>query len=235
MKKILLILAAVFLVTGLSACIGVQEGNKESPTISEKPNDNPKQTDGQDENPRGGESVDDPTKDRPNTKTDMIMLEGMEESFPFTLHHSQALGFSTYIVDDMVVEEASSGEGDAMIVIANFAGKRNEDAKVQIFSKSEGANSTIEEQAEFAREVVISNGFVIKQRSDNAPNRFDWSEVEFDISQNGSNYSILGTVSVFQHGDRVYHAIVQYPEEYEEGFIPRVVKMFDDIVWYEAT
>jgi hypothetical protein len=137
-------------------------------------------------------------------------------------------------VDDMVVEEASSGEGDAMIVFANFAGKRNEDAKVQIFSNSEGTNATIEEQAEFAREVVISNDFEIKQRSDNTPNRFDWSEVEFDISQKGSNYSILGTVSVFQHGDRVYYAIVQYPENFEEGFIPRVVKMFDDIVWYEA-
>lgn len=231
MKKILFILAAVFLVTGLSACNGVQEGNKESPPISEKPNDKPKQTGGQDENPPG-ESVDDPTKDRPNTKTDMIILEGMEESFQFRLHHSQALGFSTYIVDDMVVEEASSGEGDAMIVFANFAGKRNEDAKVQIFSK-EDTNVTIEEKKEFAREVVISNDFEIKQRSDNRPNRFDWSEVEFDISQKGSN-SILGTVSVFQHGDRVYYAIVQYPEEYEEGFIPRVVKMFDDIVWYEA-
>ncbi|WP_260286960.1 hypothetical protein [Peribacillus aracenensis] len=232
MKKILFILAAVFLVTGLSACNGVQEGNKESPPISEKLNDKPKQTGGQDENPPG-ESVDDPTKDRPNTKTDMIILEGMEESFQFRLHHSQALGFSTYIVDDMVVEEASSGEGDAMIVFANFAGKRNEDAKVQIFSKREGTNATIEEKKEFAREVVISNDFEIKQRSDNRPNRFDWSEVEFDISQHGSN-SILGTVSVFQHGDRVYYAIVQYPEEYEEGFIPRVVKMFDDIVWYEA-
>jgi predicted small lipoprotein YifL len=225
MKKILLILAAVFLVTGLSACKGGQEGDKESPPISEKPNDNPQQTDGQDE---------DPTKGLPNTKTDTIILEGMEEPFQFTLHHSQALGFSTYIVDDMVVEEASSGEGDAMIVFANFAGKRNEDAKVQIFSKSEGANATIEEQAEFAREVVISNDFEIKQRSDKSTNRFDWSEVEFDISQNGSNYSILGTVSVFQHGDRVYYAIVQYPEDYEEGFIPRVVKMFDDIVWYEG-
>ncbi|MFJ7854853.1 hypothetical protein ACIQX3_19075 [Peribacillus frigoritolerans] len=234
MKKILLILATVFLVTGLSACKGVQEGNEGSPPISEKPNDNPKQIDGQDED-LSGESVEDPTKGLPYTKTDTIILEGMEEPFQFTLHHSQALGFSTYIVDDMVVEEASSGEGDAMIVFANFAGKRNEDAKVQIFSKSEGANATIEEKKEFAREVVISNGFEIKQRSDNSPNRFDWSEVEFDISQNGSNYSILGTVSVFQHGDRVYYAIVQYPEDYEEGFIPRVVKMFDDIVWYEAT
>lgn len=233
MKKILLILAAVFFVTGLSACKGVQEGNEESPPISEKPNDNPKQTDGQDED-SSGESGENPTKDLPNTKTDTIILEGMEEPFQFTLHHSQALGFSTYIVDDMVVEEASSGEGDGMIVFANFAGKRNEDAKVQIFSKSEGTNATIEEQAEFAREVVISNGFEIKQRSDNSPNRFDWSEVEFDISQKGNNYSILGTVSVFQHGDRVYYAIVQYPEEYEEGFIPRVVKMFDDIVWYET-
>ncbi|MBT2616521.1 MULTISPECIES: hypothetical protein [unclassified Bacillus (in: firmicutes)] len=233
MKKIWLILAAVFLVTGLGACIGVQEGNKESPPISEKPNDNPKQNDGQDEGP-SGEPVDDPAKDRPNTKTDTIILEGMEEPFQFTLHHSQALGFSTYIVDDMVVEEASSGEGDAMIVFANFAGKRNEDAKVQIFSNSEGTNATIEEKKEFAREVVISNGFEIKQPSDNTPKRFDWSEVEFDISKKDSNYSIVGTVSVFQQGDRVYYAIVQYPEEYEEGFIPRVVKMFDDIVWYET-
>jgi hypothetical protein len=234
MKKIMLILAAVFLVTGLSACKGVQEGNKESPPISEKPNDNPKQNQGQDEGP-SGEPVDDPAKDRPNTKTDTIILEGMEEPFQFTLHHSQALGFSTYIVDDMVVEEASSGEGDAMSVFANFAGKRNEDAKVQIFSNSAGTNATIEEKKEFAREVVISNGFEIKQPSDNTPKRFDWSEVEFDISKKDSNYSILGTVSVFQHGERVYYAIVQYPEEYEEGFIPRVVKMFDDIVWYEAT
>lgn len=190
MKKILLILAAVFLVTGLSACKGVQEGNEESPPISEKPNDNPKQTDGQEDPP--GESVDDPAKDLPNTKTDTIILEGMEEPFQFTLHHSQALGFSTYIVDDMVVEEASSGEGDAMIVFANFAGKRNEDAKVQIFSKSEGTNATIEEKKEFAREVVISNGFEIKQRSDNSPNRFDWSEMEFDISQKGSNLFHIG-------------------------------------------
>ena len=233
MKKIWLILAAVFLVTGLGACIGVQEGNKELPPISEKPNDNPKQNDGQDEGP-SGVPVDDPAKDRPNTKTDTIILEGMEEPFQFTLHHSQALGFSTYIVDDMVVEEASSGEGDAMIVFANFAGKRNEDAKVQIFSNSEGTNATIEEKKEFAREVVISNGFEIKQPSDNTPKRFDWSEVEFDIRKKGSNYSIVGTVSVFQQGDRVYYAIVQYPEEYEEGFIPRVVKMFDDIVWYET-
>ena len=122
MKKILLILAAVFLVTGVSACKGVQEGNEESPPISEKPSDSPKQTDGQDEDP-SGESVENPTKDRPNTKTDTIILEGMEEPFQFTLHHSQALGFSTYIVDDMVVEEASSGEGDGVIVFANFSGK----------------------------------------------------------------------------------------------------------------
>lgn len=134
MKKILLILAAVFLVTGLSACKGVQEENKESPPISEKPNDNPKQTDGQNEDPPG-ESVDDPAKDRPNTKTDMIILEGMEEAFQFTLHHSQALGFSTYIVDDMIVEEASSGEGDAMIVLQILQARGMRMPKFRYFPK----------------------------------------------------------------------------------------------------
>ncbi|MGE8018483.1 hypothetical protein ACQKOM_06040 [Peribacillus frigoritolerans] len=65
----------------------------------------------------------------------MIILEGMEGSFQLLLYHSQAFGFSTYIVDDMVVEEASSGEGDAMIVFANFAGKRNRMPKFRYFPK----------------------------------------------------------------------------------------------------
>jgi hypothetical protein len=228
MKKMLLMVAAVFWVIGLSACSDHEE-NLESPPISEKPSDDPKQNEGQD--PEQSES-DDPAKERPSTKTDTITLEGMEETFQFTLHDSQALGFLTYIVNDLVAEETSSGEGDAMMVYANFAGQKNENAKVHIFSKSEGTTTTVAEQTEFAKQVVTSNGFEIKERSD-MPNRFEWSEVEFDINKKGNNNdSILGTVSVFQHGDRVYHAIVQYPEEYEEGFIPRVVKMFDDIEWY---
>lgn len=260
MKKRIFIFAALVLMLGLAACGGGQENtgnaeNRESappasneqepektddaaqPTGDAAPTDNPSTTEPDEPEPApespDGSAADDPAKNRPETKTDTIELEGNKEEFQFTLHDSPDLGFSTYIVDDLLAEEASSGEGNAMLVYANFAGQLNEAAKVELFSPS--ASTTVEEQVESAKEVVKSNGFEVKERAGDLPNRFEWSEVEFDIAgQDGGEQSLLGTVSVFQHGDRVYRVIVQYPETYEEGFIPRIDKMFKDIVWYET-
>lgn len=254
MKKIALSLAAVSLVIGLSACSGDQQGNQENQESTESEsvphveeptgtNNDASQTNDQSANPdesvssdgsTGGADSDNPAKDRPKTKTDTIELEGNKESFQFTLHDNPALQFSTYIVDDFLVEGASSGEGEALIVYANFAGNKNEDAKVFFFSPS-GGTQTVEEQAEQAKEAVKSEGFEIMERTDGSPNRYALSEMEFDISKKkDSGETILGTVSVFQHGDRVYRVIVQYPEDWTEGFVPRVHKMFEDIVWYET-
>ncbi|RAP75639.1 hypothetical protein [Paenibacillus montanisoli] len=234
MKKLAWLVAAVILLAALSACTSDPDGSMETTTgttPSESAATNSSVTNG---DPQTDETAGtpDPWKNLPATKTDTIELEGMKESFEFTLHESAALGFSTYIANDLLAEEASSGEGDAMLVYANFAGQKNEDAKVHIFT---GTITTIEEQKAFAEQVVKNSGFEIRERTEPSRNRFEWSESEFDIAgKSGSGETILGTVSIFQHGGRVYHAIVQYPVEYEEGFIPRIVKMFEDIVWHQA-
>lgn len=60
--------------------------------------------------------------------------------------------------------------------------------------------------------------------------------MEFPIAksaQNGADARI-GTVSVFQRGNRVYTVTVQYPAEYAKGFLPRVSKLLEDMMWYDA-
>ena len=64
--------------------------------------------------------------------------------------------------------------------------------------------------------------------------RFEFSEVEFNISGKAANGThIVGTVSIFKRGQRVCQITVQYPLEFEEGFMPRALKMFGDIMWYD--
>lgn len=173
-----------------------------------------------------------PAKNRPKTKSDTIAIEGNEETFTFLLLDNPVLGFSTYTVQGSMEQVSSTEEGDTMIVYP--LGETNHEAFVHFFSPPKGVKTTIEEQAEIAKELLANEEFIFPERVQDAPNRYDWSEVEFDI-QREKDYGmyILGTVSIFQHGDRVYRVIVQYPEDWAEGFLPRVSKMFDDIVWYE--
>ncbi|QKE76033.1 hypothetical protein HPK19_24795 (plasmid) [Arthrobacter citreus] len=44
-------------------------------------------------------------KNCPKEKTDTIELEGIKKSFHFTLYESSGLGFSTYITNDLLVED----------------------------------------------------------------------------------------------------------------------------------
>ncbi|WP_110926786.1 hypothetical protein [Bacillus massiliglaciei] len=225
-------IASILLVMGLGACSGDQDGEAESSSPNQKEEPAASNSKG---NSTETDSSENPAKDRPKEKSDTIQLEGIEESFQFILHDSPRLGFSTYIVQDLLVEEESSEEGNTMNVYANFAGQKNKDARVQIFAKSAGTNLTAEEQTELAKEAVKSDGFKIEERTDNRPNRFSWSESEFDIAKENSNeHTIVGTVSIFQHSGRYYYAIVHYPVEFEEGFIPRIVKMFEEMEWYET-
>ncbi|WP_199619705.1 hypothetical protein [Paenibacillus alkalitolerans] len=204
--------------------------------------DNPDETvssgkgDGGEDGSTGAADSDNAAKNRPETKTDTIELEGMPEKLEFTLHDNPALQFSTYISNDLLVEGAGSGQdGDSLTVIANFAGKKNEDAKVQFFSPSKGTRTTVEEQTEEAKQSLQSEGYEISERTGDSPNSFAMSDIEFFITkQNEDGHHLLGIVSIFKHGDRVYRVTVQYNEDWEEGFVPRVNKMFEDIVWYET-
>lgn len=229
MKNIVLSAFLAVLAIGLSGCFGDTEQAEPSDSTSgsvEQPADNA-------DNPTGEESSDEADKDstakkRPKEKTDTIELEGNKESFHFTLYSIPALQFSTYIPDDLVVTASEDG---IFNVCANFAGKKNEDAKVVFYEPVKAAETTVEKQAEAMQQSLESKGFEVSQSTSDAPKRFALSEKEFHVVKQQDNGHILGTAMVFQHGDLVYRVLVQYPEEFEEGFVPRVVKMFEDIVW----
>ncbi|WP_308633875.1 hypothetical protein [Paenibacillus silvisoli] len=227
-------MATILLLAAVSACSADRNGSMEVNDTKTSASDNSNSSiPNDDQQPADPTTTPDHSVNLPATKTDTIELEGMEESFQFTLHDSPALGFSTYIANDLVVEEISSEEGETMLVYANFAEQKNVEAKVQLFSKSAGTKMSIKELTELAEQILKSGGFEIEQRMEPSPKRFEWSENEFDFAgKSEGGETVLGTVSVFQHAERVYYAIVQYPAVYEEGFVPRVVKMFEDIVWY---
>lgn len=248
MRNVVWIVSSVILMIGLSGCLGDtgDTGSSEStPEVTEQPVTDNAQSPENDESLKpdeaatsdGSSRTDEeiPAKNRPKTKTDTIELEGSKETFQFTLHDDPGLQFSTYIVDDFLVEGTSSGEGDTLIVYANFAGQKNEDAKVIYFSPSESTQTTVQEQAEAAKRSLESEGFEITKSNGEAPNRFALSEEEFHFSKQKENgHFLMGTVSVFAHGERVYRITVQYPEDWEEGFVPRVMKMIEDIMWYDS-
>jgi hypothetical protein len=212
----LLVLGYAVITTGCDHQRNVGEGKKNEDT-SKEPADSDQNT---------------PTKNRPKTKTDTIAIEGNEDTFTFLLLDNPALGFSTYTVQGSKEQVSSSEEGDTMLVYP--LGEINPDAFVNFFSPPKGVKTTVEEQAKITKEMLANEGFIIPERVQDTPNRYDWSDVEFDIQKEKDDWMyILGTVSIFQHGDRVYRVIVQYPEDWAEGFLPRVSKMFDDLVWYE--
>jgi hypothetical protein len=168
---------------------------------------------------------------RPKSKTDQIALEGMEEDFSFTLHDDAALGLSTYIVEDMIVESVSSREGDSMLVFTNFGGSKNDEAFASIYSPH--MDMTVDELTDFAVKTISWANFEIVERSEEATNRFEWSENEFSImKQDDQGGHIIGTVSIFERNGHSYMFKVQYPEDYSEGMVPRVMKVVEDIQWY---
>lgn len=229
-KKYFVIATVMLVILGLTGCAAIREDGDSSTTTSSTTTERPTTT--TTEAPATSEDI--PAKNRPQTKRDTISLEGMEETFSFGLIDSSALGFSTYITDDMKAESASSGEGDSLTIFANFAGRLNKDAMAQFFARPDGVRTTVREMTTLAEETAKFNGFEVASRSTDAY-RYEFSEAEFGIQKQVKNQTILGTVSIFRHGDRVYRFTVQYPEDYEEGFVPRVDKMLDDLMWYDRT
>jgi|GEM_PF-6060730 len=166
------------------------------------------------------------------TKKDKILLEGNPEEFTFTLHDVNTLGFKTYVIEDMVAETVSSGEGDVFVVKSNFGGNINEDARISIFSPNNLNVKSIGELTELSKELNQINGFTIREPGAGHKNLFSLSKVEYRIEKKKPDgIRLLGTVSIFAKGNRYYMLTMYYPEDYSEGFVPRAIKMVEDITW----
>ena len=166
------------------------------------------------------------------TKRGTIGLEGAQQTFTFKLFDASKISwpipFTTYVPQDMLAETNSSGEGDAVTFTANFDGKRNDNAFLSVYFYRQGAREA--EARELVKDVAQSRG--IQQRRSDAPKRFRWSIAEHDfMKQTESGEWVMGTVALGKHNARFFHVIISYPENYEEGFVPRAYRILDEWRW----
>lgn len=153
---------------------------------------------------------------------DTIMLEGMEEPIKLNLFDS-GRNFITYVPDNMLAETVGSGEDKSYRFYANFNGKKNEDAYMQIsfFPDNTEKPDLIGKDGQFTLEGLAM------EPVERSLKKFDWSIEEY-VGKGGA-YGILG-----EHEGKYFSVLLHYPEEYEEGFVPRAYKILEHLYWTDT-
>ena len=161
-----------------------------------------------------------PGAERPETRRDTIMLEGMPEPVTLRLFRTPGgfpLPFSTYFPEDMIAEVTPSGE--EVRFVAAFGGQRNDSAFVAARVYPEGAT---EEEARARLRAAL--GGAVERASEPA---YGWGEEEYVRQGAGT----VGRGVLGRHAGRLFHVVVRYPAEYGDGFGPRAGTILDEWRW----
>jgi hypothetical protein len=173
--------------------------------------------------------------ERPKVKKEMISIAGKEQEFTLTLFDSSELvgfplPFTTYVPQDVVTDTASSGEGDAVRFIANFDGKRNEDAIVNVFFYPEG---TAEAEARRVFKFFGRESSRLRERSSGTPMHYGWSLMEYDFVPSKDD-GLVGTIALGQREGRFFTVMLRCPEGQEEEFAPRGRRILEEFRWQDT-
>ncbi len=215
MRKLSLFILLIFVLFNTIACFDF------SPSYQEPdPNDTQEQ-----------QSKNTPAQKRSQSKNETLKISDQEVTLDFNLYDDTNLEFTTYIPQDML---ASSKEGDFLTIYANFNNEKNKEAKITFFSPIKTVSSNVENMIKVARDSVTEDEFGTTDQTINNYTLIDDSDEEFDIikKQEGKT-DIIGKVSIFNHNERMYYIIVQYPRDLEKEFLPRAQKIINDVMFYD--
>ena len=139
---------------------------------------------------------------RPESRRDSIAIEGSFQPITAKLVKPQAsVPFSTYVPEDMVFEQNSSGEGDGYFFFAGFGGKKNENAFMLVFLLPAGSSE--------ADARAVGDAFVASRKG----------------NQNVANVR-YGT-----YNDRPFYVAHAYPAEFGDGMGPRTHYIHSHWIW----
>ncbi len=222
MKRLFFILLASLLM--LFACnsddtTDDDAGDSEDPPV-ETPDDDGDDSDDNDQtdvtdDDTDDDSMDDDTAalpDLPETKTEMVMIEGMEEEMMLNLLQNEEADFSIYIPDDM----QGKFNDDDLDVYTNFGGTLNEDARFFIYEETEAD----------VLGTLKSDGFTTDAAETLA---FDFTDTEQALIKDGFS----GRIGSFTHQDDAYTIGYYYPSEFGDGFSARLPLIVDSLVWHD--
>jgi len=185
--------------------------------------------------------------DRPQSIRQAISIEGMQDTLTFHLVQAPGgftLHFTTYVPEDMETEFSEEVEGGVVHFRAAFGGVRTERARLTVQIHPEG---TIVEQAQQQLAAYLSGLY-----PDDTPvqrdaqyeaavpvepaDRYPWArdESRFRVPAEMPNMILVGRAGLGTHGERVFHYIIEYPQEFAEGMEPRVQVILDEWRWTDT-
>lgn len=154
----------------------------------------------------------------PQEKIDSIRIEGTAEPMKLKLVQPPgSLPFLTYVPQDMIFEQVSSGEGEGYYFYTNFAGRKNEEAYLLMFVFPAGTEQT--------DAVRLVKAYVASRSKDVAPAEYK----SFRFKRGETTF--VGSIDLRMHGNRYYYLAKQYPEEYGDGFGPRAQRIIEEWKW----
>jgi len=167
--------------------------------------------------------------ERPETKVVKLMIEGEAHPTHLTLLR-ETIPFTTYIPDDMKAEKRLTPEGIEVTVYANFNGKENRDAYLQIFIPTKTVSPIDATGMILGSEgPVEKNGWQISEPPEPFPH-CPWAYASYQISgKKGKGYVCIGT-----HHDKAFYVLLHRPAEYEEGFDPRADLILAEFRWNDG-
>jgi hypothetical protein len=150
-----------------------------------------------------------PREEDDSLQVETIVIEGMEQRIRVLPYHAPVefpKNFSTVVPEDMVVDYASSGEGDAVRFEAAFGGVRRPDALLSFTLLPEG--TTLDD----ARILV---GDLARQAGGARATNLPWAVEEWRVQP-------AGFIALAEHNERWFYFLAQYPAEFGDGMVPRI-------------
>jgi hypothetical protein len=153
---------------------------------------------------------------KPSTKKATLSVEGQKTSITLKLYENP--NFSTYFpLEDFLAESSSSGEGQGVKFIANFSGKKNENAYVHVaFLNNFQKYSQVSKFVNSKNGLIASNKWRVVSRNKKTP--YPWAKETIVFSQGKNN---LGSIYIGEQKGKAFYVITHFPAEYGDGFVPR--------------
>lgn len=172
--------------------------------------------------------------ERPATRRDIVVIEGMPDTLELRLMESPddfPLQFSTYVPVDMEVQTERVNGGRSLELVANFGGVLNERAYVQVFFYEPGTT--------LARARTFVDGFVsgLNPEVDRAREvePHPWAHEQTAFSYPHEQQLFVGSIALARRGEIVFHYIQHYPAEYGDGMAPRISTILREWIWQDGT
>ncbi|ACB86268.1 hypothetical protein [Natranaerobius thermophilus] len=169
----------------------------------------------------------------PETKTDIMTMEGMEEEIELQrfLHPDDL--FLTYYPEDMITEEITWNHGSVQAFYSNFQGEVNKDAFVKFYifdndkePASQGELNLQEFSSEMDYELEKSDSEIKEELLEKHPWAMD-AGIYYDNN-------ISGNVFSGEQSGTYFLVVIQYPHEFGDGMEPRIKMILDHYYWIDT-